>query len=264
MSDTAFFKANEDGTFSASEWTRGPWSPNHQHGGPPSALLARAFEQKGRELGTPNISRITVNLYRPVPIAKVSVAVEADRAGRKASYLSAVLQSEGKDVIRATALALRDEAVPVATLDSQTALPQAAKSVEQATAFEFPFFMWPTGYHKAMELRVAEGGYAQGPAAMWFRMRYPLLAGETPTPLERTMIAADSGNGISIVLDISKYTFVNPDLSVHIFRAPLGEWVCLAARTDIGPDGRGMSTAGLFDRQGLFGQTVQSLIIERR
>ena len=32
--------------FEPSELTRGPWDPGHQHGGPPSALLARAFERR--------------------------------------------------------------------------------------------------------------------------------------------------------------------------------------------------------------------------
>ena len=31
--------------FVATELTRGPWNPDHQHAGPPAALLARAIER---------------------------------------------------------------------------------------------------------------------------------------------------------------------------------------------------------------------------
>jgi len=41
----AFFLPEGDDRFVATELGRGPWSPGHQHAGPPSALLARAIER---------------------------------------------------------------------------------------------------------------------------------------------------------------------------------------------------------------------------
>ena len=40
----AFFVAEGDGTFASTPATAGPWGPDTQHGGPPAALLVRAFE----------------------------------------------------------------------------------------------------------------------------------------------------------------------------------------------------------------------------
>ena len=53
-----------------------------------------------------------------------------------------------------------------------------------------------------MEVRFVAGGFLEpGPATAWLRMRHPLVAGEEPTPLQRTLVAADVGNGISRRVD---------------------------------------------------------------
>jgi len=77
-------------------------------------------------------------------------------------------------------------------------------------------------------------------------------------------VAADSGNGISAVLDFGKYVFVNPDLTINLLRRPRGEWVCVDARTHLGPDGCGLAASNLFDVDGLVGMATQSLSIRRR
>ena len=55
--------------FISSELTRGPWSNQHQHGGPPCALLGRALSRHGDEADAFFLARMTVELLRPVPIA---------------------------------------------------------------------------------------------------------------------------------------------------------------------------------------------------
>src|SRR5258706_6884919 len=63
----AFFVSDGDDRFVATEHGRGPWSPAHQHAGPPSALLARAIERA--IAGDPAVvARLTVELFSPVPI----------------------------------------------------------------------------------------------------------------------------------------------------------------------------------------------------
>ncbi len=87
-----------------------------------------------------------------------------------------------------------------------------------------------------------------GPAVCWMRMRHPLLAGEEPTPLQRVLVAADSGNGISSTLDFRRFVFINVDLTVHLHRLPAGEWVCLDSLTIPEPNGQGMSDTLLLRR----------------
>jgi hypothetical protein len=103
-----------------------------------------------------------------------------------------------------------------------------------------------------------------GPATCWMRMRVPLVEGEEPSPLARVLVAADSGNGVSSVLDWRRYLFINPDRTVHLHRYPTGEWVCLDARTWVDPDGVGLAEAALYDRTGGLGRTAQSLFVAPR
>jgi hypothetical protein len=88
----------------------------------------------------------------------------------------------------------------------------------------------PVGFHTAIEYRFVSGSFTEpGPAVCWIRIKYPIVAGTDPSPLERTLAAADSGNGVSAVMDWSKYLFINTDLTVTLHRQPAGEWVCLDA-----------------------------------
>ena len=95
-------------------------------------------------------------------------------------------------------------------------------------------------------------------------MRHPLVAGEEPTPLQRTLIAADVGNGISAALDFRRFVFVNVDLTVQLERLPEGEWVCVDAVTL--PRERGNATAEsvLSDERGRLGRALQTLLVAAR
>ena len=101
-------------------------------------------------------------------------------------------------------------------------------------------------------------------SAIWARMRYPLVPDEEPSPLERVLIVADSGNGISWELDIKRWLFINPELTVHLFREAAGEWICLDAQTAIAPGGAGLASSVLSDTGGPVGTGAQTLLIVPR
>jgi hypothetical protein len=96
------------------------------------------------------------------------------------------------------------------------------------------------------------------------RMAVPLLPGEEPSPLQRVLAAADSGNGVSAALDWRSYLFINVDLSVHLNRMPEGEWVCLDAVTIPERDGVGIADTALFDERGQIGRAAQTLLVGPR
>lgn len=254
----AFFHPDGD-RFVPTEHTRGPWSPEHQHGGPPSALLVRAIEAVPTS-GPMQIARITVELLRPVTIAPLTVRTEVLRAGKKVQLVGASLLHDGTEVCRATALRIRTADVAF-DLPAPT-MPFTAPT--ESAPFVFPFFRERTGYHRAMEVRVARGTFGSGALTAWMRMLHPLLPGETPSPLQRVMIAADSGNGLSVALDVKDYTFINPDLTVHLHRLPVGEWVGMDAVTTPEHHGIGLAQSALYDEQGPLGRSLQSLLVESR
>jgi hypothetical protein len=251
----AFYLPLADGRFESTELTRGPWDARAQHAGPPAALLGRAVEAMARP--RMRVTRLTFDIARPVPIAPLAVTTSTVREGRNVMVVQAAIEP----YMRCTALLIRtaEGEAPQSGAGTAAARPQDAT--------DKPFFPVPydVGYHTAMEVRFAAGSFLEhGPATAWMRMRVPLVEGEQPSPLSRVLVAADSGNGVSNMLDFDRYLFVNADLTVHLLRYPVGEWVCLDATTSIDGDGIGLADTALHDEQGQLGRCAQSLFVARR
>ncbi|GAA0599779.1 thioesterase family protein [Kutzneria viridogrisea] len=258
----AFYEQLDDNRFAASEHSRGPWDANAQHGGPPSALLGRAVESRPGARPGFRLARMTFEISRPVPIAELVVSTRVLKSGRSAELVEAELAQPGGDpLLRARALLVRVAEQPLPAIADPTVLP----GPDQAEPKPFFPVAYEVGYHNAMEWRFVSGAFQEpGPATCWLRMRMPLVAGEQPSPLVRVLIAADSGNGVSTVLDWRTHTFINPDLTVHLHRYPVGEWVCLDARTTVDAGGIGLADTALHDEKGVIGRGAQSLLVTAR
>jgi hypothetical protein len=254
-----FFTVDGD-RFIPSASARGPWSPRYQHGGPPAALLARAFAREAG--GGAQIARLTFDFLRPVPLAPLTVATRVLRAGAKVQRLAgSLLTEDGTAVMEATCLVMRVSPDRVSVpLDA----PEAPPPPGDSAPFDLPLMRGDEGYHRATEWRLARGAWGRGPAVMWVRPRVALVAGETPTPLECLVIAADSASGVAVVLDPATTSFVNGDLTIALHREPIGEWTGLDAATIAEPHGVGLTRARLWDTAGLVGRSLQSLLIEPR
>ena len=121
------------------------------------------------------------------------------------------------------------------------------------------------GYGRAVEWRFVSGGFTtMGPALVWARPSMPLVAGELATGLQRTLIVADSANGLSAELPMRDWLFIPPSLSVTVYREPTGDWLLLNAHTVIDGRGIGLSQATLSDELGEFGVASQPLLVQRR
>ena len=202
-------------------------------------------------------------ILRPVPIGPVRVESRVLRPGRRVQLVEASLSNEGGELMRATAWLLRETDVEMPEEASRVDEPPLGP--EQGEAPEFFSTGQDVGYHTGMEWRAVAGAFREpGPATVWMRMRYPLVEGEEPSPLQRALIAADVGNGISAVLDWRRYVFINVDLTVHFERMPEGEWVCVDAVTRPRPNGIGTAESVLSDEHGRIGRAAQSLLIAAR
>ena len=251
----AFYEQIDDDRFRSTERTIGPWSMESQHAGPPSALLGRACQRVG-EHSDFHVARITFEILKPVPIAELTVTAEVVRPGRNVELIQASLVTD--DAMVMTARAWRINETGPHELDA--VLPEYITPAPPDAGVDVP--KPDHGYLHAMETLFVKGTFEdKGPATAWFRMRYPLIAGEEPSPLTRVLIAADSGNGISSTLDWGKWLFINPDLSVYLHRYPRGEWVCLDAETMPQSNGVGVATSKIYDLDGPIGNGIQSLFI---
>jgi Thioesterase-like superfamily len=257
----AFYEPDGAG-YLATELTRGPWDPGAQHAGPPAALLGRELELLP-EAEDFQVCRITFEILRSVPIGPVEVEARIVRPGRRVQMVEAELRVGGEILMMARAWRLRT--APVDLPEEATAIPHGPALPPDPGESGFFATGESVGYHTAMEIRFVSGGFTEiGPAAAWLRMRHPLVGDEPPTPLQRTLIAADVGNGISAAVDFRRFLFVNVDLTVQLERLPEGEWTCVDAVTL--PQARGNATAEsiLSDERGRLGRALQTLLVAER
>jgi hypothetical protein len=256
----AFYEPAGADTFTSTPATAGPWDPASQHAGPPSALLARAFERHEPVDGQ-RLARVTVDILRPVPVRPLTLRVGTVRPGRLVTLVEGVVEAGGQEVMHARGWRIAQPAQPTPALGEASTVPDLP--AESDVGF------WPgahtAGYVAAMDWRFVTGGFRKpGPAQVWMRARAPLVAGEETGAFGRTLLAADSGNGVSGHLDPARWLYVNVDLTVVLHRLPRGEWLLLDAATTLGADGTGLAATRLADREGTVGRGMQTLVVTPR
>lgn len=238
--------------------TAGPWSPKAQHGGPPSGLLTRALEAllaPGQVLG-----RISVDLLGPVPVGPLAVSSTVLRPGRSVALLQATLTDEesGRDVAVGRGWALPRSSSGPGSLTPPTHGP--GDGVLSALPGS-----WSRGYVDAVEWRWITGQVLEaGPATLWMRPLVPLLPDEPLSPLQRLMTCVDSASGASTALDPAAWTFMNTEITVHVLREPVGEWVLVDAETTLSPTAAGLATSSVYDELGLVARSAQALLVVPR
>jgi len=259
MTDECVFIAEEDG-FQPTEWAVGPWSAETLQGSAYGGLLARIIERSDAATGM-TLARLSFDLWRPVTRERLAPTLSVLRDGRKARTVEASLVQAGKPVARGTALFLKADpaSTPVSAERVAPARgPDGGRPVPAHVKAWSPFF---TG----VDTRVVEGDLLKpGPAAAWFHLRRPLVLGEETSPLVHAVSAADLASGISAVVDLRTWSFINADLTAVFWRMPRPPWILLAARTEVGDQGTGLAHGLLSDLDGPFGRCEQTLIFERR
>lgn len=252
----------ENGVYRPTQWSIGPWGDLVQ-GSVTGALLAEALRRW--DWGAPMVlAHLWFDLWRPVAANEIRLDVKLLRDGRKAKTAEAALIQGDAVVARCTALALRADAAEtpeklVAGADAERPKgPNAGNKPPPQVQAWSPYF-------QGVDTRVVEGDLlARGPAGVWLKLERPLVAGVPNSPLVQAVSAADLASGISSIVDIRRWSFVNADQSIQLWRAPAGDWVFVRARMQSGPAGTGTTLATLFDDEGAFGWGIQSVIFERR
>jgi hypothetical protein len=224
-----------------------------QHGGAPSALVVWAAERIPT-VQPMQVVRITVDLMRPVPIAPLTLETEVVREGRKIQLCRVSILSNGVEVVRASVLKVRSETIslPADVVDMPIDVPE--EPPHESSKFI-----------NSVTLRSVRGRFLSlGPAAIWFGTNRPMIEGSENSAVMRAALSADFTNGVASVIDFSKWTFINADLTVTLARAPVGDWILLNSETTLGADGAGIAVSRLGDAKGYFGRAVQCLVVEPR
>jgi Acyl-CoA thioesterase N-terminal domain/Acyl-CoA thioesterase C-terminal domain len=286
--ESAFYEPAGHETFVATPATTGPWSADAQHGGPPSALAARALE-----LHMPDerqrLARVTVDILRPVPVGKISLRTRTVRPGRRITLAEVVMEADGQEVLHARGWRIEHPAghVPRVGGGEPTPLPPPGDGLAPDI-----FTRSEGGYLASIEWRFRPGAPTAGAAGQagrpgpamtavapgardglalsglaggaWTRPKIPLLPGEDPSPMARALLVADSGSGVGAALPAREFIFINVDLTVVLPRDPAGEWLLLEPSTMIGSDGTGLTSTKLSDQLGLCGRGFQTLLVAPR
>jgi Thioesterase-like superfamily len=251
--------------FKATDLVRSTWTAAIQHAAPVSALLVRALERCAQRDDT-RLSRVVIDLLGGVPAeGDLLVRSQVDRGGKQIELVSAEMLAPGPDglprpVARASGWRLQQ-------LDTQAVAHAAASPPRpwtEARSRNLRPLDWDRNYVHSLDWRWLTEPLSEGPGESWIKPTVGLVNGETMTPLERLFAVADCANGIGSKLDITKWTFLNTDLAVHVFRIPDGEWIGIRAETSYGPDGIGTTIGTLFDEQGAIGAIQQAVLVRRR
>ncbi len=240
----------------ASQHTAGPWDPTMQHGGAPTALIAHIADTIPSDVPM-MISRLTIDMKRPIPVGELDIKTEVTRKGRNILAADISLWSGEKEVCRGAILKIREAEFEL----PETVRPPEVYYPPGDTKHDVVRFK---GFNDGVEIFDALDKPAHARRAAWFHISRPFFGDQDTTPIMRAAATGDYCNGFGSGLDFNKWTFINADLTIHLARKPEGERIMLAANAWIGPDGRGLGYGELADERGFFGRATQCLVIGKR
>ena len=264
MIDCHYRRVGSDGEsliFDSTDGTRSNWDPEIQHGSPPLALMTKLIEERAAGSGL-RIGRMTLDILGAIPVARVRVRTWVQRPGARISLIAAEMSAHRPDgaeraVARVTAWLL-------ATSDTADAATDRYPALTEGEAVAVPHdWVGAKGYLETVSWRRQPDTGETG-NVVWLSPLVPLVDSEPTTDLQRLAMVVDSANGAGAALDPEQFIFMNTDTSVHLHRLPAGNDFALRSRGSIGPDGIGVTTADLFDRQGFIGTSAQTLLVQRR
>ena len=246
--------------FESTDYTRSNWDPDIQHGSPPLALMTKLIEELAGDGA--RIGRVSMDILGAIPVVPVRVRTWVERPGSRISLLAAEMVAArpgGSD--RAVA---RASAWVLATSDTTDVSTDRFPPVTEGEADPVQH-SWEgaTGYLQAVSWR-RQRELDNGSAVVWLSPLAHLVDTEEMTQMQRLALVVDCANGAGAAIDPADFVFMNTDTAMHLHRVPVGNDFALRARGSIGPDGIGVTTAEIFDRQGFIGTCAQTLFVQRR
>jgi hypothetical protein len=264
--DLALYVPDGD-AFVGTRCTGSAWYPDAQAGGAVLALLGHVLEDVPT-LQPMSLSRLTVDIVRPVPVGRpLRVGAEVLREGKKIQVVDLTLTDGDVVATRARALRIRDldvtgrDGMPASTSDENPAAtlppPEALEGVEDREGVA-DFLRLGAELRRTSEP-------IDGVHAVWCRLRVPVVAGAPVRATSRAVLPLDLVNLLGVALDPARASSINPDVTGHLTRAPVADWVALAGHTRYAHGvGHGVSMATLSDVDGVFGVTSTSQVLDPR
>ena len=254
MSQSCYYEPQGAGRYRPTRHVQGAWNDDEQHMGPVSGLLVHAIErhEPRPEL---QLARVGYEILGLIPLQESVIQVHTLRAGRTVELVEATMQVAGRTVVRATAWRLLRQDTRAVAGGGPPPLPQPDDVPPWSGTAH-----WEGGYIASLQIKKMDGA-RPGRGRVWMRSDVDLVAGESVSPTAHYLRLVDTANGIAVRADPRRWLFPNVDLTVHLFRQPLGPWVGLDTTVVLGPDGLGVTSSWLFDEGGAVGRAEQSLTV---
>jgi acyl-CoA thioesterase superfamily protein/acyl-Coa thioesterase superfamily protein len=220
-------------------------------GGAVASLLTAEIEAVASERKWGTAVSATAWFLRPTPMAKLRTRLSVLTEGGRVSVVDNTLWPEGEDqpcaTVRVTLSRERAVGLPGSVDTCGEALDPTRFPVRTPQAGHGrPWFM------DAMEARV-------GDDVAWFRLNHPIIDGAGP--LSSVLGPADWTHGIARPFQ-NAVADPNPNLTVQLFRQPLGEWVGIRAQTRWqAAAGLGVGSGTLLDVRGEIGRVSMSVVL---
>lgn len=242
----------------------GPWFHGTQHGSSMLGLAAWGAERHPSDVPR-QVTRLTVDMMKALPIGPVEVKTTTHREGRYIDIVDISLRVDGEEYVRASALRYRLDEIPVTEEYLASDLPVFPEKPQPSI---FQGMNMTKGFHLALDFRL-DMKKGEVPI-MWLRLKKNLVEGYPITPLQRVAVAADwtysvPNIAISFVngkgFTERKFHGINPDTTINLHQPPEGEWIGLKSTISYGNIGAGTVGAQLFDQHQAIGFSSQSVLI---
>jgi Thioesterase-like superfamily len=250
-----FFRAESD-TLVPASFATSPWGPV-LHGRLIGGLTARAAEQARAADPELACSRLTIDMFRSVPLKPVTVSTRPVRTGRRIAVLDVIIEQDDGPVGQGRVVLLRRSEQPAgnfrpppawdAPAPPQLGLPQPATSGRWTAPWE----SWRVGSQDSPGGMMGDG--------LWIRDTHPLITGEQLTPLVRLAMAADLSSPVSNSSDRG-LSFINADYTVYLGREPEGEYVGIQPAAHISDRGVAAGQCVVHDLRGPVGFVTMAAV----
>jgi hypothetical protein len=249
----SYYLRRADGTFLPTEHAGGAWNPGEVHFAPLSALIAHEIDR--HRTGIP-LARISFDILGFLGAGPCEIRVETVRPGRTIELVEAVASIDGRPVVRARAWFL-------AEFDSSSVAGGAPATLPHPDTLEPAPMMterWTGGFVRSLDVRVVSAP-APGRATVWLGSDHDILDGEALSGHATFLRLVDTANGIAVRQRPTDWLFPNVDLTVHLYREPVGRWVGLDTTVTFGASGHGLTSTVLHDVEGPVGVAQQALTV---
>lgn len=268
-SETTDHLYERDGALWApTSWAGSPWTPSAQHGGAVNALMMCAAEEAAAEVAM-RVARLTVDLFKPVPLEPLVLETKFLRRGRLLSVVEASLARPRRgDVIcsaRSVLLTPRAE-LPPWWEAPWTPPPGPGEGARGSLMPREYADRSPPGFHHSVEICSVPHPDEK---MLWVTTPLALTAEGQMSPLQRLAALSDLTFGIWTRLatpgmrseaDAPRPIPINTDTTLHVIREPEGPWLLFRDASLSERDGIGCAGATIADASGQVARSAATLV----